>query len=63
MLMVLKNQKEEDAPEVSQGGRMSYLYNDLKKDEEDEDDYDEDEDDVSEFKAVSLLEVLGGYFW
>lgn len=58
--------EEEDAPEVSQGGRMYYesLLNDVDEDEEDEDDYDEDEDEEEdgEFKAVSLLEVLGDIF-
>lgn len=49
--------EEEDAPEVSQGGRMS-SYNVSEEEEED----DEEEDDVSEFKAVSLLEVLEDIF-
>ena len=49
--------EEEDVSEVSQGGRMS-SYNVSEDEEED----DEDEDDVSEFKAVSLLEVLGDIF-
>lgn len=49
--------EEEDVSEVSQGGRMS-SYNVSEDEEED----DEDEDDDSEFKAVSLLEVLGDIF-
>ena len=49
--------EEEDVPEVSQGGRMS-SYNVSEEEEED----DEEEDDVSEFKAVSLLEVLEDIF-
>ena len=53
--------EEEDAPEVSQGGRMS-SYNVSEEEEDDEYDEDEDEDDVSEYKTVSLLEVLEDIF-
>lgn len=52
--------EEEDVSEVSQGGRMS-SYN-VSEEEDDEYDEDEEEDDVSEFKAVSLLEVLEDIF-
>lgn len=49
--------EEEDVSEVSQGGHMS-SYNVSEEEEDDEYDEDEEEDDVSEFKAVPLLEVL-----
>lgn len=54
--------EEEDVSEVYQGGCMS-SYNVSEEEEEEDDEYDEDnEDDVSEFKAVSLSEVLEDIF-